>query len=135
MFESSLKRMSAICRITENSISSYRVLTKGAPEILKKFMVNLPKDYDEQYLKYVKDGARVLVLAQKKVANGATMKQAEFNAFKREEAESDLEFCGFIIADCPLKPCTKGLIKELTDSNHEVKMITGDNQLTAAFIG
>jgi cation-transporting ATPase 13A1 len=55
--------MSAICRITESSVSTYRVLTKGAPEVLKKFMTNLPKDYDEQYLHYVKDGARVLVLA------------------------------------------------------------------------
>jgi magnesium-transporting ATPase (P-type) len=46
MFESSLKRMSALCRISENTNTSYRVLTKGAPEVLKKYMVNLPKDYD-----------------------------------------------------------------------------------------
>ena len=55
--------MSAICKITENTVSTYRVLTKGAPEVLKKFMINLPSNYDEQYLHYVKDGARVLVLA------------------------------------------------------------------------
>lgn len=63
------------------------------------------------------------------------MTQAEFNAYKRDEAESNLEFCGFIVADCLLKPDTKGLIQELKESSHEVKMITGDNQLTAAFIG
>lgn len=84
MFESSLKRMSAICRIRENTNVTYRILTKGAPEVLKKFMTNLPKDYDEQYLNYVKDGARVLVLAQKLLTKGAEMKQAEFNAYKRE---------------------------------------------------
>jgi cation-transporting ATPase 13A1 len=119
--------MSAICRIREKTVVSYRILTKGAPEVLKKFMINLPKDYDEQYLHYVKDGARVLVLAQKVLENGDSMKQAEFNAYKREQAESDLEFVGFIIADCPLKPDTKALIQELRESNHEVKMITGDN--------
>jgi len=48
-------------------------------------------------------------------------------AYKREEAESDLEFCGFLIAECPLKPDTHKVIKELKHSSHEVKMITGDN--------
>jgi len=33
-----------------------------------------------------------------------------------------------------LKPDTKGVIEELVHSGHEVKMITGDNQLTAAYI-
>lgn len=44
-------------------------------------------------------------------------------------------FCGFIVAECPLKPDTKDLIQELVDASHEIKMITGDNALTAAFIG
>lgn len=52
----------------------------------------------------------------------------------REEAESKLTFCGFIVSECPLKFDTKGVIEELTESGHEVKMITGDNQLTAAFV-
>jgi magnesium-transporting ATPase (P-type) len=33
-----------------------------------------------------------------------------------------------------MKPDTKGVIEELVQSAHEVKMITGDNQLTAAFV-
>jgi len=57
------------------------------------------------------------------------------NAYTREEAESDLIFCGFIVAECPLKPDTKSVIAELINSSHEVKMITGDNALTAAYIG
>ena len=52
----------------------------------------------------------------------------------REEAESDLTFCGFIISECPLKEDTKAVIEELVQSGHEVVMITGDNQLTAAFV-
>jgi cation-transporting ATPase 13A1 len=63
------------------------------------------------------------------------MSQQDVNAYPREEAEKDLLFCGFIIAECPLKPDTKNLIDELKASSHEVKMITGDNELTAAFIG
>jgi len=37
---------------------------------------------------------------------------------KREEAESELTFCGFIISECPLKPDTKRVIDELKDSQH-----------------
>ena len=44
-------------------------------------------------------------------------------------------FAGFIVAECPLKEDTLGVMKELKDSSHEVKMITGDNAMTAAFIG
>jgi cation-transporting ATPase 13A1 len=75
MFESSLKRMSVLCKVTEAGAASHRVLTKGAPEVLKKFIKNPPADYDESYLKYVKNGARVLVLAQKRLHS---MSQADF---------------------------------------------------------
>ena len=55
-------------------------------------------------------------------------------AMTREEAESDLIFCGFIVSECPIKEDTKVVIDELVASAHEVKMITGDNQLTAAYV-
>jgi len=108
------------------------VVSKGAPEVLKKYMKDLPADYDDIYLPYVKDGGRVLALAWKPIKK---MSQIEFNTYTREEAESDLIFCGFIIAECPLKPDTLSVMEELTQSSHQVKMITGDNALTAAFIG
>lgn len=52
----------------------------------------------------------------------------------REDAESDLTFCGFLVSECPMKEDTKAVIEELVQSGHEVKMITGDNQLTAACV-
>lgn len=72
----------------------------------------------------MKDGARVLALAQKNISS---VNQSKLQAYKREEAESDLEFCGFIVAECPLKPDSKAIIQELKESSHDVKMITGDN--------
>lgn len=132
LFNSALKRMSVITQVTDQNGRSYKVLSKGAPEVLSKFMKNKPADYDELYLKHVKEGSRVLALAYKNI-NGMT--QTEFNAYTREEAESDLIFCGFIVAECPLKEDTKSVITELINSSHEVKMITGDNALTAAYIG
>ena len=80
----------------------------------------------------MKNGARVLALAYKFVPK---MSSAEQHAYVREEAEKDLTFVGFIVAECPLKPDTADIIQELKDSSHEVKMITGDNAMTAAFIG
>lgn len=59
----------------------------------------------------------------------------EMQKYTREEAEKDLVFCGFVVAECPLKPDTKAIISELVGASHEIKMITGDNALTAAFIG
>jgi len=50
---------------------------------------------------------------------------------KREDAESDLEFCGFIIFENKLKPSTTGVINELREANLRRVMCTGDNILTA----
>lgn len=132
-FNSTLKRMSVLAQVTESkNNNSLRVLSKGAPEVLRQFIKDLPKDYDETYLQYVKNGGRVLALAYKYVQK---MTNAEMLTYTREQAESDLMFAGFIVAECPLKPDTLGVIKELKESSHEVKMITGDNAMTAAFIG
>ncbi len=124
--------MSVLANVHEGSAQSLRVLSKGAPEVLSKFIKDLPADYNSSYLEYVKNGGRVLALAYKYVNK---MSQSEMLAYTREEAEKDLIFAGFIVAECPLKPDTAGVIQELKDSSHEVKMITGDNALTAAFIG
>ena len=34
----------------------------------------------------------------------------EMQKYSREEAESDLVFCGFVVAECPLKSDTKDVI-------------------------
>ena len=43
----------------------YKVLTKGAPEVVKQFLKEVPNGYDKSYQKFVKNGARVLTLAYK----------------------------------------------------------------------
>ena len=124
--------MSVLCKISDNSGTSYKVLSKGAPEVLSKYMKEKPANYSELYRQHTMQGSRVLAMAYKNVPK---MNQQQSNAYTREEAECDLIFCGFIVAECPLKPDTKAVIKELQNASHQVKMITGDNQLTAAFIG
>lgn len=67
LFNSALKRMSVIVQINDHVGTSYRILSKGAPEVLSKFMKEKPADYDKLYLKHVKEGSRVLALAYKPI--------------------------------------------------------------------
>lgn len=108
MFNSALKRMSVLAQVNDaHHGTSFRILSKGAPEVLKKFMKTYPSDYDETYLKFVKNGARVLAMAYKSIPKKSF---DEMQKYTREEAEKDLIFCGFVVAECPLKPDTKQII-------------------------
>ena len=98
-----------------NSQAEYKVLTKGAPEIIRKYLKEVPAGYDKCYLKYVKSGARVLAMAYKPLPKAPS---ETYIQIKRDEAEQDLLFCGFIISECPLKPDTKRVIAELKNSYH-----------------
>jgi cation-transporting P-type ATPase 13A2 len=50
---------------------------------------------------------------------------------KRNDAESDLEFIGFIIFENKLKPNTADILRELEEAGIRKVMCTGDNILTA----
>ena len=49
----------------------------------------------------------------------------------RTDAESNLEFLGFIIFENKLKPTTSHVVSELNQANIRNIMCTGDNILTA----
>ena len=83
-----------------------RVLCKGAPEVIEKYLAKVPENYKENYIGFVKDGARVLSLAYKDLSGT----QAQAESITRDEAEKDLIFCGFIVSECPLKEDTKAVI-------------------------
>ena len=50
---------------------------------------------------------------------------------ERKDAESDLDFVGFIVFENKLKPTTSGVLDELTEASIRKVMCTGDNILTA----
>nr|NVI71711.1 putative cation-transporting ATPase 13A1 [Cucujiformia] len=132
-FSSNLKRMSVIAGYTpQGSTETFYISTvKGAPETLRPSFKSVPKKYDDVYHELSRRGARVLALGKKEL--GKLMSQ-ELRDIKREDAEKDLDFAGFVIISCPLKTDSKSVIKELQNASHRVVMITGDNPLTACHV-
>ncbi|PWN92733.1 putative SPF1-P-type ATPase [Acaromyces ingoldii] len=133
-FSSALKRMSTINTIVNSPLGSKRTLAsvKGAPETLRSMYRKLPNDYDETFKTFTRRGSRVLALGYKLMDN--VQSTNDINAVTRDQVERDLEFAGFLIFHCPLKPDAVSTLRQLNDSSHRCIMITGDNPLTAIHI-
>jgi manganese-transporting P-type ATPase len=129
LFDSSLKRMSTISIIKEGKSSQTKILCKGAPEVLQGLLREVPEFYEKELNYYVKHGYRVISMAYKHIPEGIKPKD-----ITREMAECDLIFAGFLIFQCPIKEDTVDAINKIRDANLKVKIITGDNIRTAAYV-
>ncbi|KAK9718854.1 putative cation-transporting ATPase 1 [Basidiobolus ranarum] len=134
-FSSALKRMSTISKASSPGGNSrqYFVAVKGAPEILQKMYKRVPQDYEDIYKYYSRRGSRVLALGCKRLTTHQ-LKEDQIAHVERDFIESELEFAGFLIFHCPLKPDSKRAVAMLNNSSHRVVMITGDNPLTACHV-
>lgn len=134
-FSSALKRMSIIAgyQINERGFmeTHYISSVKGAPEMIKTMLKEVPSHYDHVYLTLSRRGARVLALGYR---NLGKLSSQELRELSREDVESDLTFVGFVIISCPLKNDSKKAISEIVHASHSVVMITGDNPLTACHV-
>ncbi|XP_055376470.1 endoplasmic reticulum transmembrane helix translocase [Condylostylus longicornis] len=132
-FSSALKRMSVLAGylLPFSNDVFYIGTVKGAPEVLMNMLKKVPKGYEETYLEYSRKGARVLALGIKEFGK---LETGAVRDIKREDVEKDLDFAGFIIISCPLKPDSKKIVVELIQASHKVMMITGDNPLTACHV-
>lgn len=88
----------------------------------------VPMDYDELLGFYTHRGFRVIACATKHVK---TLNKARVRAMNRSDAESGLDFIGFIIFENKLKPASAAIINELNEAGIRKVMCTGDNILTA----
>ncbi|WWD04834.1 hypothetical protein V865_002905 [Kwoniella europaea PYCC6329] len=127
-FVSALRRMSVIVkRLKSNSMEVY---VKGAPEVMPDICdpSTFPLDYDDMLSYYTRNGFRVIAIAGKSI-EGLTWLKAQ--RMRREVAESDLQFLGFIVFENKLKPNTAPNIHTLRAAHLACRMVTGDNVRTA----
>jgi cation-transporting ATPase 13A1 len=139
-FSSALKRQSSVATVLVNDKKSKRkvkstfVAVKGAPETIRKMLVETPPHYEETFKHFTRNGGRVLALAYKYLAQDSELGMGRINDLKREQVESDLHFAGFLVLQCPLKDDALEAVRMLNESSHRVVMITGDNPLTAVHV-
>lgn len=88
----------------------------------------VPSDYQELLSFYTHRGFRVIAVATKNIPK---LNWIRVQKMTRPEAESDLEFVGFIIFENKLKSSTTDVIRELGEAGVRRIMCTGDNILTA----
>jgi cation-transporting ATPase 13A2 len=127
-FVSQLRRASVIVR--QFGSKSGSVYVKGAPEVMKDICrpETFPTDYEELLAFYTHRGFRVIACATKTIDK---LNWLKVQKMKRDEAEHELDFVGFIIFENKLKPSSAGVIEELERANIRKVMCTGDNILTA----
>ncbi|KAK0266807.1 putative cation-transporting ATPase 1 [Friedmanniomyces endolithicus] len=139
-FSSALKRQSSVAtaittdRSSGKKVSSTFVGAKGAPETIRRMLVDVPPKYEETFKYFSRNGARVLALGYKYLKTGEELKQSRINDLTREDVECDLHFAGFLVLRTPLKDDAIKAVRMLNDSSHRVVMITGDNALTAIYV-
>jgi len=128
-FHADLKRMTAVIRTEGKQGSGLKVVTKGAPEVIKGLLVTVPAYYDEVCSSLTSQGYRTLTLASR---DASSSEEHSLPTLKRDDVEKDLIFAGVLALSSPIKPGTLETITEILRSSHRVVMITGDNIHTAA---
>ncbi|XP_077866567.1 polyamine-transporting ATPase 13A3-like, partial [Saccoglossus kowalevskii] len=88
-----------------------------------------PDNFHDVLINYTQQGLRVIALAWKPLHPSVQWHKAL--KMPRVEVECDLQFLGLLIMQNKLKPETTPVIKELTNAQIRLIMVTGDNILTA----
>ena len=127
-FVSQLRRASVV--VGHSGSSEGDIYVKGAPECMKDIChsESFPTDFEDLLAFYTHRGFRVIACATKHISN---LNWQKVDKMKRQDAESGLDFLGFIIFENKLKGATTIVIDELNRADIRKIMCTGDNVLTA----
>jgi len=129
-FSSNLQRMSVV--VKNKNEDYFKIYTKGSPEKVKDLCREdtFPKNFDTMLSKFTNKGYRVLGLSIKLMK----MDYIQSQKLKREKAESNMIFLGFLIFENKLKDKTTSSIDILRNAGLKLIMATGDNVLTAVSV-
>ncbi|KAL7671035.1 hypothetical protein ACOME3_005948 [Neoechinorhynchus agilis] len=110
----------------------YFCAAKGAPEVLREMYTHVPEGYDETVNILTRRGRRLLALGYKPLPE--IRSPMDLYKLSRLELEKELEFGGLVVITCPLKPESVNIIADLRHSSLHIKMVTGDNAMTACHV-
>ncbi|GAB9476824.1 Ring finger protein nhl-1, partial [Globisporangium polare] len=116
--------------VVEDLTTSQRfVFVKGSPEAIRAISTNAPADLHHKTLAYSAEGYYCIGFGVKALDASAAL---DLN--NRQAVESAILFEGLAVFKNELKPETKGMIDELYVADIDIRMITGDNALTAVHV-
>ncbi|RLN64700.1 hypothetical protein BBP00_00003284 [Phytophthora kernoviae] len=110
---------------------------KGSPEAIKKVCTpnTLPNNYLARARSYAHQGFYVVALATKTVPAAAVSPKSEAaEPVARDAVESSLVFLGFLLFVNQVKPESPYVVGALEEAGVDVRMITGDDALTAIHV-
>lgn len=134
-FDSKRKLMSTIHKLGENR---YRVITKGAPDVLISHCTSYNTNGTESRLDYRTTCA--IEMQNKKMAENAlrvlavAYRDVPYQPTSAKDMEKDLCFCGLIGMIDPPRPQVKHAVTECINAGIKPAMITGDHIITASAI-
>ena len=119
--------------------NGYQLITKGAINNITAICSNVlladgtttsidahKKTIDELYTQYSGKGFRTIGICYKDITEKIKLKK---------EDEKEMVFAGFVLLLDPIKEGVINVIKELNSNGVQLKIITGDNNLVATYIG
>lgn len=134
-FDSKRKRMTTIHALPNGK---YRVITKGAPDVLLQYCNYVKEEGREEPLNQSRE--RQIMKVNEEMAARAlrvlavAYKDLPANPSGKEEAESQLVYCGMIGMIDPPRPEVKRAVRQCRRAGIRPVMITGDHVATAAAI-
>ncbi|KAG6968862.1 hypothetical protein JG688_00005601 [Phytophthora aleatoria] len=102
---------------------------KGSPEAVNAISITSPPDLKHKTLSYSADGYYCIGFGVKELNPNVPI-----DVNNREEVESAVEFEGLALFKNELKPETKSMLDELYVADIDIRVITGDNALTAVHV-
>lgn len=128
-FDPQTKTVTTIWKNNPPAGGTKHVFVRGAPEVVleKSRLKELEKkDITELFEEYAKEGLRIIGFGTKNFDHQETL--------RREEAEKDLTFLGFVGIYDPPRREAKQAVQEARLAGIHTIMVTGDNHLTALAI-
>ncbi|TMW68217.1 hypothetical protein Poli38472_007889 [Pythium oligandrum] len=127
-FDASCQRSSVV--VEDVQTKQRYVFVKGSPEAISNIATSTPSDFKLKSLRYAADGNYCIGFGVRVLNEGEPL-----NLDSRDAVDANVTFMGIALFHNELKPESKDMLRELYEADIDVRVITGDNALTAVHVG